>query len=81
MPTSTKLKYANISYTHIYVRQYRTEPPNLNQPIFLLELILGDPPNLNFLAILYIIILFFLSFLQDWTNRLCCLCLPGQHDV
>ena len=47
-PTTVKLKSANISYTHIHVYAWRsrTEPPNLNPPIFSLELILGDPPNL-----------------------------------
>ena len=45
-PTTVKLKSANISYTHICIWRSRTKPPNLNPPIFSLELILGDPPNL-----------------------------------
>ena len=32
--TTAKLKPAKISYSHIYVWQSRTEPPNLNQPIY-----------------------------------------------
>ena len=32
---TAKLKSANISYLHIYVWQSRTEPPNLNPPMFL----------------------------------------------
>ena len=34
---TVKLKSTNISYTQIYVWQYRTEPPNLNPPIFLFQ--------------------------------------------
>ena len=45
-PTTAKLKSAYISYTHIYVWRYRTEPPNLNPQIFLLKLIIDDLPNL-----------------------------------
>ena len=33
--TTAKLKSAKISYSHIYVWRSRTEPPNLNLPIFL----------------------------------------------
>ena len=33
--TTAKLKSAKISYSHIYVWQSCTEPPNLNQLIFL----------------------------------------------
>ena len=33
--TTAKLKSAKISYSHIYVWRSRTEPPNLNPPIFL----------------------------------------------
>ena len=32
--TTAKLKSAKISYSHIYVWRSRTEPPNLNPPIF-----------------------------------------------
>ena len=32
---TAKLKSAKISYSHIYVWRSRTEPPNLNPPIFL----------------------------------------------
>ena len=32
---TAKLKYANISYLHIYMWRSRTEPPNLNPSIFL----------------------------------------------
>ena len=32
--TTAKLKSAKISYSHIYVWRSRTEPPNLNLPIF-----------------------------------------------
>ena len=33
--TTAKLKSGKISYLHIYVWRSRTEPPNLNPPIFL----------------------------------------------
>ena len=33
--TTAKLKSAKISYSHVYIWQSRTEPPNLNPPIFL----------------------------------------------
>ena len=42
-----KLKSANISYTRIYVWRYRTEPQNLNLPIFLFRLLKIKPPNLK----------------------------------
>ena len=32
---TAKLKYASISYLHIYMWRSRTELPNLNPPIFL----------------------------------------------
>ena len=47
--TTAKLKFAKISYAHIYmyVWQSRTEPPNLNPLIFLqLQRFWAQPPNL-----------------------------------
>ena len=43
---TAKLKSAKISYSHIYVWRSRTEPPNLNPPIFLQQRFWAQPPNL-----------------------------------
>ena len=45
---TTKLKSANISYSHIYMYVWpsRTKPPNLNPPIQLQQRFGAQPPNL-----------------------------------
>ena len=43
---TAKLKSANISYSHIYVWQSHTEPPNKNPPILLQQQFGAQPPNL-----------------------------------
>ena len=44
---TAKLKCANISYLHIYMWRSRTEPPNLNPPIFFAIAIWGPTAKFN----------------------------------
>ena len=45
--TTTKLKFAKISYLHIYIWQSRTEPPNFKSANILVIAILGSTAKFN----------------------------------